>query len=92
MSLILLVFVLYQGLACKVVVKNRKKNIDLLSGIVVLLTIEGSIRGGICHSIYQYAKANNKDMKDFDKIKIGNIFNIGIQIIHMVGQCCKSFQ
>ena len=25
--------------------------------------------GGICHSIYQYAKANNKDMKDYDKNK-----------------------
>ena len=58
----------------------------------MLLTVEGSIRGGICHSIYQYAKANNKDMKDIDKIKIGNIFNIGIQLIHMVGQCRKSFQ
>ena len=69
-----------------------KENIDLLSGIGVLLTVEGSIRGGIYHSIYQYAKANNKDMKDFDKIKIGNIFNIGIQLIHMVGQCRKSFQ
>ena len=27
------------------------------------------IRGGICHSIYQYAKANNKCMKDYDKNK-----------------------
>ena len=58
----------------------------------MLLTVEGSTRGGIYRSIYQYAKANNKDMKDFDKIKIGNIFNIGIQLIHMVGQCRKSFQ
>ena len=27
------------------------------------------IRGGICHSIYPRAKANNKFMKDYDKIK-----------------------
>ena len=25
------------------------------------------IRGGICHSIYRHAKANNKYMKDYDK-------------------------
>ena len=29
--------------------------------------VEKGIRGGICHSIYQYAKANNKYMKDYDK-------------------------
>ena len=27
----------------------------------MLLMVEKVIRGGICHSIYQYAKANNKD-------------------------------
>ena len=27
------------------------------------------IRGEICHSIYRYAKANNKYTKDFDKHK-----------------------
>ena len=26
----------------------------------------GSIRGGICYSIYRYAKANNKCMKNYD--------------------------
>ena len=30
---------------------------------------EKRVRGGICHSIYWYAKANNKDMKDYDKNK-----------------------
>ena len=28
---------------------------------------EKDIRGGICHLIYQYRKANYKDMKDYDK-------------------------
>ena len=35
----------------------------------MLLMVEKGIRGGICHSIYRYAKANNKFMKDYDKNK-----------------------
>ena len=35
----------------------------------MLLMVEKGIRGGICHSIYQYAKANNKYMKEYDKNK-----------------------
>ena len=31
----------------------------------MLLMVEKSIRGGICHSTYRYAKANNKYMKDY---------------------------
>ena len=35
----------------------------------MLLMVRKSIRGGICHSIYRYAKANNKYMKYYDKNK-----------------------
>ena len=35
----------------------------------MLLMVEKDIRGGICHSIYRYAKASNKYMKDYDKNK-----------------------
>ena len=35
----------------------------------ILLMVEKDIRGGICNSIHQYAKANNKCMKDYDKNK-----------------------
>ena len=35
----------------------------------MLLMVGKGIRGGICHSIYPHAKANNKFMKDYDKIK-----------------------
>ena len=35
----------------------------------MLLMVEKSIRGGMYPSIYQYAKANNKYMKNYDKNK-----------------------
>ena len=35
----------------------------------MLLMLEKGIRGGICHSIYQYAKTNNKYMKDYHRNK-----------------------
>ena len=35
----------------------------------MLLLVEKGIRGGICHSIYQYARVNNKYMKHYDKNK-----------------------
>ena len=35
----------------------------------MLLMVRKSIRGGICNSIYRYAKANNKYMKNYDKNK-----------------------
>ena len=31
------------------------------------LMIEKGIRGGICHAIHKYAKANNKYKKNYDK-------------------------
>ena len=35
----------------------------------MLLMVEKGIRGGICHSIYRYSKANKKYMKDYIKNK-----------------------
>ena len=55
------------GLACQAALKKTKVKFDLLTDIDVLLMVETGIRGGICHSIYQYAKANNKYMKDYEK-------------------------
>ena len=57
------------GLARQAALKKTKVKLDLLTDIDMLLMVEKGIRGGICHSIYQYAKANNKYMKDYDKNK-----------------------
>ena len=35
----------------------------------MLLMAEDGIGGGICHSIYRYAKTNSKYKKDYDKNK-----------------------
>ena len=51
--------------------------LDLLTDNDMLLMVEKGIRGGICHSIYQYAKVNNKYMKDMIKKK-NHIINIGM--------------
>ena len=38
----------------------------------MLLMVEKSIRGGICHIIHQYDKVNNKYMKECDKNKFSS--------------------
>ena len=35
----------------------------------MLLMVEKGSRGGICHAIHWYAKANNKYMKNYDNNK-----------------------
>ena len=35
----------------------------------MLFIIEKGIRGGVCHPIYRYTKANNNYMKDYDRNK-----------------------
>ena len=57
------------GLAMQADFKKTKAKLYLLTDIDVLLMVEESTRGGICHSIYRYGKANNKYMKDYDKNK-----------------------
>ena len=47
--------------------KETEVKLELLTKIVMLLMAEKGIRGGICHAIHRYAKANNKYMKNYDK-------------------------
>ena len=46
--------------------KNTEIKLELLTDIDMLLMVEKGIRGGICHAIHQYAKANNKYIKDYN--------------------------
>ena len=55
------------GLIWEATLKNTKVKLDFLTDTDVLLMVKKGIRRGICHTIYQYAKANNKYMENFDK-------------------------
>ena len=46
------------GLSWQAALKKTKAKLDLLTDIDMLLMVEKGIRGGICHAIHQYAKAN----------------------------------
>ena len=43
--------------------------LELLTDTDTLLMVEKGVRGGICNTIHQYEKANNKYRKDYDKHK-----------------------
>ena len=57
------------GLAWDACLKMTKINLELLSDVDKLLMIEKGIRGGISIISNRYGKANNKYMKDFNKIE-----------------------
>ena len=62
-------FVSAPGLAWQACLKKTRVKLELLTDIDMLLIVEKGIKGGICHSIHRYAKANNEYMKNYDKDK-----------------------
>ena len=48
------------GLAWQVCLKKTNIKLELLADYDRLLMVEEGIRGGICHAIHKYVKANNK--------------------------------
>ena len=59
-------FISLPGLAWQACLKKTNVELELLTDYDML---EEGIRGGTCHAMQRYAKANNKYMKDYDKKK-----------------------
>ena len=55
------------GLAWRAYLKKTGVKLELLTDFNMLLMVEVGIRGGMCHAIHRYAKANNKYMKNYDE-------------------------
>ena len=55
------------GLAWQACLKKTGVKLELLTDNDMLMMVEKGIRGGMCHAIYRYVKANNKYMKNYDK-------------------------
>ena len=58
-------FLSLPGLAWQACLKKTKVKLELLTDYDMLLMAEEGIRGGICHSIHSYVKANNKYMENY---------------------------
>ena len=69
-------FLSLPGLAWQACLKKTNIELELLTYYDMLLMVEEGIRGGICHSIHRYAKANSKYMKIIIIMKSHHISHI----------------
>ena len=57
------------GLVQQACLKKTGVNLELLTNIDMLMMVKKGTRSRICHAIHRYTKANNKQMKNYDKNK-----------------------
>ena len=69
--------------------KKIEVKLELLTNVDMLLMVEKEIRGGICHAIHRYAKANNKWMKNYNKIKKSYVQYLDANNLHGWGMSQK---
>ena len=62
-------FLSLAGLTWQACLKKTNIKLELLTDYDMLLMVEEGVRGGICHSVHRYARANNKYMKNYDENK-----------------------
>ena len=60
-------FLTAPGLAWEACLRKTDAKLELLTDFDMLLMVEEGIRGGMCHAINKYAKANNKYMKNHNE-------------------------
>ena len=78
------------GLAWQACLRKTRVELELITNIDMLFMVEKGIRGGICHAIYRYAKANNKYMKNYDEAKESSfILNLDINNLYGWAMCQK---
>ena len=79
------------GLALQACLKKTGIKLILLTNNDMIMMLEKEIRGGICHAIHRYAKANNKYMKNYNKnIESSYLMYLDIKTC-MDGQCSKNY-
>ena len=64
------------GLGWQACLKKTGVKLELPTDPNMLLMVERGIRGGICHAIHRYAKANNKYRKIMTKMKNPHFLNM----------------
>ena len=68
-------FISPPGLTWQVALKKRRVELDLSTGIDMLLMVGKGVTGGICNAVHRYAKAYNNYINDYDENKESSDIN-----------------